>query len=55
VFGPSGPCESNFVGLGPLTTYFKPTVTNLGFKLDSDFKLDSQIRAESDEVARPSG
>uniref|UniRef100_A0A3Q3BY54 Reverse transcriptase domain-containing protein n=1 Tax=Haplochromis burtoni TaxID=8153 RepID=A0A3Q3BY54_HAPBU len=45
VFGPSGPCESSSVDLGPLEVYFKPVVTDLGFKLDSDFKLDNQIRA----------
>uniref|UniRef100_A0A3P9BFF7 Reverse transcriptase domain-containing protein n=1 Tax=Maylandia zebra TaxID=106582 RepID=A0A3P9BFF7_9CICH len=45
VFGPSGPCESSSVVLGSLEVYFKSVVTDLGFKLDSDFKLDNQIRA----------
>uniref|UniRef100_A0A3B3WL78 Reverse transcriptase domain-containing protein n=1 Tax=Poecilia mexicana TaxID=48701 RepID=A0A3B3WL78_9TELE len=45
VFGPSGSCESSSVDLGPLEEYFKPVITDLGFKVDSDFKLDSQIRA----------
>lgn len=45
VFGPSGPCESSSDVLGSLEVYFKPVVTDLGFKLDSDFKLDNQIRA----------
>ncbi len=31
------------VDLGPLALYVKPTVSNLGFKMDSDFKLDRQI------------
>ncbi len=31
--------------LGPLALYVKPTVSNLGFKMDSDFKLDRQIGA----------
>uniref|UniRef100_A0A669DR24 Reverse transcriptase domain-containing protein n=1 Tax=Oreochromis niloticus TaxID=8128 RepID=A0A669DR24_ORENI len=45
LFGPSGPCEPPAIDLGPLAEYFKSVVTNLGFKMDSDFKLDSQIRA----------
>ncbi|XP_034562467.1 uncharacterized protein LOC117829052, partial [Notolabrus celidotus] len=43
VFGPSGPCELPPVDLGPLAVYFKSKVSNLGFKLDSDFKMDQQI------------
>ena len=43
VFGPSGSCEAPPVDLGPLAHYRKPTLTNLGFKMDSDFKLDRQI------------
>lgn len=31
--------------MGPLAEYFKPVVTNLGFKMDSNFKLNTQIRA----------
>lgn len=34
-FGPNGPCESS-VDLGPLEVYFKPAITDLGFKLNSD-------------------
>ena len=45
VFGPSGLCEPPPFDLGPLADYFKPTVSNLGFKMDSDFKLDRQISA----------
>ncbi|XP_076597184.1 uncharacterized protein LOC143326976 [Chaetodon auriga] len=45
VFGPSGPCEPPPVDLGPLAGYVKPTVSNLGFKMDSDFRLDRQISA----------
>ncbi len=43
VFGPSGPCEPPPVDLGPLAVFLKSTVLNLGFKMDSDFKLDRQI------------
>ena len=43
VFGPSGLCEPPPVDLGPLAEFTKPTVLNLGFKMDSDFKLDRQI------------
>ncbi len=35
VFGPNGSPSS--VDLGPLALYMKPTVSNLGFKMDSDF------------------
>lgn len=31
--------------LGRLVMYAKPAVVNLGFKMDRDFKLDSQIIA----------
>ncbi len=31
--------------LGSLTQYMKPTITNLGVKMDPDLKLDSQIRS----------
>ena len=44
-FGTSGPCESSSVDLRPLDVYVKPGITDLGFKLDSDFKLGSQVRA----------
>ncbi|CAJ1051395.1 uncharacterized protein LOC117829052%2C partial [Xyrichtys novacula] len=43
VFGPSGPCETPPVDLGILADYLKPTVSNLGFKMNSDFKFDRQI------------
>lgn len=33
MFGPSGPGESSSVDLGPLEVYFKPVITDLGFKL----------------------
>uniref|UniRef100_A0A671UVC7 Reverse transcriptase domain-containing protein n=1 Tax=Sparus aurata TaxID=8175 RepID=A0A671UVC7_SPAAU len=45
IFGPSGSSEPPPVDLGPLAHYMKPTVSNLGFKMDSDFKLDRQIGA----------
>ncbi len=45
MFGPSGPCQTTPADLGPLADYLKPTITNLGFKMDSDFKLDRQISA----------
>ena len=31
--------------LGSLVQHIKPTITNLGVKMDVDLKLDSQIRA----------
>lgn len=40
MFGPSGPCEASSVDLGLLEVNFKPLVTDFGFKLRSDFKLD---------------
>ncbi len=43
VFGPSGVCDAPLMDLDPLLPYFKPTVQNLGVKIDSDFKLDQQI------------
>uniref|UniRef100_A0A669CPU2 Reverse transcriptase domain-containing protein n=1 Tax=Oreochromis niloticus TaxID=8128 RepID=A0A669CPU2_ORENI len=39
LFGPSGPCVPSAIDLGPLAEYVKSVVTNLGFKMDSDFKL----------------
>ncbi|XP_032375874.1 uncharacterized protein LOC116692015 [Etheostoma spectabile] len=45
MFGPGGSYEIPPTELGPLASYLKPTVLNLGFRLDSDFKLDSQINA----------
>ena len=45
VFGPHSSCNPPSVDLGPLAQYTKPTVSNLGFKMDSDFKLDRQISA----------
>ncbi len=45
VFGPSSSCPSSPVDLGPLAVYAKSSVTNLGFKMDSDFKLESQVSA----------
>ncbi len=43
VFG--GTTGTPLVDLGALAQYIKPTITNLGVKIDSDLKLDSQIRA----------
>ncbi len=43
VFG--GTTGTPLVDLGALAQYIKPTITNLGVKIDSDFKFDSQIRA----------
>ncbi len=43
VFG--GSTGTPLVDLGALAQYIKPTLTNLGVKIDSDLKLDSQIRA----------
>ena len=43
VFGPSGSCEPPLVDLGPLVLHVKPTAINLGFKMESEFKLDHQI------------
>ncbi|MDG2555460.1 reverse transcriptase domain-containing protein, partial [Vibrio parahaemolyticus] len=45
VFGPSGLCKHPPVDLGPLADFLKPTVSNLGFKMDSGFKLERQIGA----------
>lgn len=45
VFGPSGPCKSTPADLGPLETHFRPIITNLGFRIDSDFELEGQIRS----------
>ena len=46
VFGPNGSCEPlPPVDLGPLASYVKPTVSNLGVKMDSNFKMDKQISA----------
>ena len=43
VFAPNGTCDPLPFDLGPLAQYVKPTVSNLGFKMDNDFKLDRQI------------
>ncbi|XP_036068103.1 uncharacterized protein LOC118598825 [Oryzias melastigma] len=43
VFGPSGSCDPPKMDLGVLTPHIKQSVLNLGFKMDSDFKLDSHI------------
>ncbi len=43
VFG--GTTGTPLVDLGALAQYIKPNITNLGVKIDSDLKLDSQIRA----------
>uniref|UniRef100_A0A3B3I0M8 Reverse transcriptase domain-containing protein n=1 Tax=Oryzias latipes TaxID=8090 RepID=A0A3B3I0M8_ORYLA len=44
-FGPSDFSEPSQVDLGPLTNFLKTNVSNLGFKLDSHFKLDQQINS----------
>lgn len=38
--GPSRVCDVSPLDLGPLQPYLKPVVTNLGVKMDTDFKLD---------------
>uniref|UniRef100_A0A3B3BYA6 Reverse transcriptase domain-containing protein n=1 Tax=Oryzias melastigma TaxID=30732 RepID=A0A3B3BYA6_ORYME len=43
VFGPSSSCDPSSVELGPLTPHLRQSVSNLGFKMDSDFKLDGQV------------
>ncbi len=43
VFG--GTTGTPLVDLGALAQYIKPTITNLGVKIDSDLMLNSQIRA----------
>ncbi|XP_055499399.1 uncharacterized protein LOC129701965 [Leucoraja erinacea] len=45
LFGPNGCREPPSVDLGPLAVFVKPTVLNLGFMMDGDFKLDKQIGA----------
>uniref|UniRef100_A0A3B5Q121 Reverse transcriptase domain-containing protein n=1 Tax=Xiphophorus maculatus TaxID=8083 RepID=A0A3B5Q121_XIPMA len=45
IFDPGTTCKSTPVDLGPLSHYVKPFVTNLGFVMDSNFKLDKQISA----------
>ncbi|XP_032879310.1 uncharacterized protein LOC116974699, partial [Amblyraja radiata] len=45
LFGPNGCREPPLVDLGPLAMSVKPTVLNLGFRMDGDFKLDKQIGA----------
>lgn len=44
VFGPSGACGVSSIDLGSLRPYVKPVVTNLGVKMDSDFKLDKETQ-----------
>ena len=44
VFGPGGACESPYLDLGAIKPYVKPTVKHLGVIMDSDFKLDKQIK-----------
>uniref|UniRef100_A0A8C4T619 Reverse transcriptase domain-containing protein n=1 Tax=Erpetoichthys calabaricus TaxID=27687 RepID=A0A8C4T619_ERPCA len=47
VFGPGGTSGSIStsapVDLGPLAQYGTPVITNLGFRIDEDFRLDGQI------------
>lgn len=43
VFGPSGICAPPLADLSPLAGFLKPIITNLGFKMGSDFKLEREI------------
>lgn len=45
VFAPSVNGGSFPVDIGPLAQYVKPTVTNLGLRMKSDFRFDSQFKA----------
>lgn len=45
MFCPSSSCDASPVDLGPLTLYLKQTVSNLGFRIGCDLKLDCQLRA----------
>lgn len=45
VVGPSNVCDAGSVNLGSLSQFIKPTVCNLGVKMDQDLKLDKQISA----------
>ncbi len=45
IFDPKGTCDAPPKDLDPLLPFFKPTVLNLGVKLDCDFKLDQQINS----------
>lgn len=43
VFGRSGPCEHPPFDLVPLADFLKPTVSNLGFKIDSDSNCTGKL------------
>lgn len=43
MFGPIRVCDSTPINVGSLQQYVKPVVTNLGIKIDSEFKLEKQI------------
>ena len=45
VFRPSAARDISSLDLGPLQPFLKPVVTDLGVKLDSDFKFDKQINS----------
>ena len=45
IFRPSVAASTLVLDIGPLEPYLKPTVTNLGVKMDSDFLMDKQINA----------
>ena len=45
IFGPNGRAGTPPFDLGPLSSYLKPVISNLGFKMDCDFKLEKQISA----------
>lgn len=43
VFDPRGLEHLTLLAQAPLASYLKPTVLNLGLKLNIDFKLDQQL------------
>jgi len=43
VFRPSGASDVSQIDLGSLQPYVKSTITNLGVKMDCDFKMEKQI------------
>ena len=45
VFRPSVAANISDLALGPLEPYLKPTVTNLGVKMDCDFLMDKQVNS----------
>ena len=45
IFRPSVASSTANLDLGPLQQYLKPTVTNLGVKMDGDFLMDKQVNS----------